>query len=129
MVTEADPITDNWYLHLDKGQRFLVIEVDEENGLVELQYFDGNIDEIELSQWHDMELERIEEPENWSGPMDIAEIDDLGTSVTDTNADDWQEPTQELRGPDGQNPSVEVEQVQDDWDDDLPKEVSWEEVL
>ena len=127
MVNEADPITDNWYQHLDKGQRFLVVAVDDENGLIEIQYFDGDLDEIELPQWYQMELEPIEEPENWSGALDIGELDDLGTSVTDTNPNDWQEPMQEIKGPDGQNPSDKLEEDQDDWGEGFPQEELWEE--
>ena len=127
MVTEADPITGNWYQHLDKGQRFLVVAVDEENGLIEVQYFDGNLDEIELSEWRQMELEPIEETENWSGALDIGELDDLGTSVTDTNPNDWQESLQEIKGPDAQNPSDKFKETQDDWDEGFPKEELWVE--
>jgi len=38
-----------------------------------------------------------EEPENWTGALDIAEKDDLGTGVTDTSAGDWSEPGEEYR--------------------------------
>ena len=33
MSTEVDPIVGNWYQHLDKGQRFLVVAFDEKEGL------------------------------------------------------------------------------------------------
>ena len=127
MITEADPIIDNWYEHLDKGQNFLVVSVDDEKGLIEVQYFDGNLDEIDIHQWHQMELEPIEEPENWLGALDIGELDDLGTSVTDTNPSDWQEPMQEINGPDGQIPSNKLEEIQDDWGEGFSQEESWEE--
>jgi hypothetical protein len=97
MNSEADPIVGNWYRHLDKGQPFVVVAVDEEAGLVEIQHFDGDLEEIELEAWYRLPIEPIEEPENWSGPLDVAELDDLGgTEVTDTRPEDWSEPLEEV---------------------------------
>ena len=100
MSTESDPIISNWYQHLDKGQGFHVVAIDEERGLIELQYFDGNLEEIDLDTWYQMDLEPIEPPENWAGALDISETDDFGTSVTDTDMGDWDEPLEEIKGPD-----------------------------
>lgn len=97
MNSEADPIVGNWYRHLDKGQPFVVVAVDDEAGLVEIQHFDGDLEEIELEAWYRLPIEPIEEPENWSGPLDVAELDDLGgTEVTDTRPEDWSEPLEEV---------------------------------
>lgn len=97
MPTENDPIIDNWYFHLDKGQRFMVIGIDEENDLIEIQQFDGDIEELSLSDWSDMDIEISTEPQNWSGAMDVGDVDDYGTEVTDTEPGDWDEPLDELR--------------------------------
>jgi hypothetical protein len=48
MTTESDPIIGNWYCHLDKGQRFQVVAIDEEKETVEVQNFDGNLNEYEI---------------------------------------------------------------------------------
>ena len=32
MPTEADPILGNWYRHLDKGQKFWVVALNEDEG-------------------------------------------------------------------------------------------------
>jgi len=45
MDTLIDPIFGNWYRHLDKGQMFMVVAVDESDSLVELQHFDGDVEE------------------------------------------------------------------------------------
>jgi hypothetical protein len=95
MPNEYDPIVDNWYSHTDKGQLFTVVDVGEDS--VNIQHFDGDLEEITLSTWRDMDIELSEEPENWAGAMDIAEADDFGTEITDTKADDWSEPLQEYR--------------------------------
>ena len=39
-----------------------------------------------------MALEPIETPEDWTGPMDDIERDDLGYTETDMSAEDWAEP-------------------------------------
>jgi len=99
MPTDIEPIAGNWYYHLDKGQRFFVVEVDEERGLVELQHFDGDVEEVSLEDWFGLELELSEEPQNWSGPIDVAEADDFGTEITDTQSGDWTEPSEDFRRP------------------------------
>lgn len=100
MPTEIDPIVDNWYYHLDKGQRFYVVALDEENGFVEMQHFDGDLEEVELKNWYGMDIALGEAPENWSGPIDVGEVDDFGTEITDTKPRDWNEPLKEFREPD-----------------------------
>ena len=99
MPNELDPIIDQWYTHLDKGQRFYVVAIDEVGNAVELQHFDGDLEELSLEEWRELDIELSEEPENWAGALDIAEQDDLGTGVTDTTADDWTEPGEDFRRP------------------------------
>lgn len=91
MANETDPIVGNWYRHLDKGHRFEVVALDEDRGLVEIQHYDGDLEELELENWPDMELEVIESPEDWSGPVDDFEEGDLHYTETDMNRDDWRE--------------------------------------
>ncbi len=50
MVNELDPLTGTWYRHLDKGQMFRVVAFDEHDALVELQHFDGDIEEVDLAE-------------------------------------------------------------------------------
>ncbi|MGD8582165.1 MAG: hypothetical protein PVF06_05965 [Gammaproteobacteria bacterium] len=100
MPNELDPIVDQWYAHLDKGQRFYVVAVDYDEKTVDIQHFDGDLEELSFMEWHDLDLELSEEPENWTGALDIDERDDLGTEITDTSAEDWSEPGEEYRRPD-----------------------------
>lgn len=50
--------------------------VDEEDHTVEVQHFDGTIEELDFDMWRGMQLESAEAPEDWSGSVDI-EIEDL----------------------------------------------------
>jgi hypothetical protein len=97
MLNELDPRIDQWYAHRDKGQRFFVLAIDDDEKMVEIQHFDGDIEELSLDEWHNLPLDLSEEPENWSGALDIAEQDDLGTEVTDTSSEDWSEPGEDFR--------------------------------
>ena len=99
MPNDLDPRIDQWYAHLHKGQRFFITAINEEENTVEIQHFDGDIEELSLDEWRDLQIELSEEPENWSGALDIAEKDDLGTGVTDTKASDWTEPGKDYRPP------------------------------
>ena len=106
MDTEFDPIVGNWYRHLDKGQIFRVVAFDEEHGTVEIQHFDGDIEEIDASAWFDLEIEPTEAPDDWTGPLDEIESDDLGNSDTATRPAGWRKPLED----------ADVEE--DDWEDD-----------
>lgn len=99
MSTELDPVVGNWYRHLDKGQQFCIVALDEEAGLVEVQHFDGDIEEIGLAAWYEMTLEVSEAPEDWTGPVDDVETDDLPYSETGMDASNWRTPLEELPRP------------------------------
>jgi hypothetical protein len=78
MIGELEPIEGNWYQHLDKERDFMVVDVNKREGTVDIQYFDGDIEELEMEEWEEMDLEEIEPPEDWTGPLDDLEADDLG---------------------------------------------------
>jgi hypothetical protein len=75
MSNEFDPLIDQWYAHLDKGQRFFVTAINDAAKTVEIQNFDGDIDELTFDEWHELNIELSVEPENWSGALDISEQD------------------------------------------------------
>ena len=89
MINELDPRIDQWYAHIDKGQSFYVTAIDEEQDTIEIQHFDGDIEELDMDEWRELRIMLCEQPENWSGALDISEQDDLGTGVTDTLPEDW----------------------------------------
>jgi hypothetical protein len=99
MATDADPIVGNWYRHLDKGYRFEVVAVDEEGGTVEIQHFDGDLEALDIDTWYEMDIEPIEAPEDWSGPVDDFDEGALDYTETDMDEEDWDEPLGELERP------------------------------
>ena len=48
--------------------------------------------EIDLVIWYAMDVELIEAPEDWTGPVDI---DDLGSIDAEMSAEDWNAPYNE----------------------------------
>jgi len=97
MPSEIDPIVNQWYRHLDKGQNFLVTAVDKENGVVEVQHFDGDLEEISLADWYQLDLDIAEAPENWSGPLDVGDAEDLESDISDTADLDWNDSLEEIK--------------------------------
>jgi hypothetical protein len=123
MADDTDPRVGIWYQRLDKGQEFQVVAVDETAGLVEIQHFDGDIEEIDLDAWYRLDVEPIENPEDWSGTLDVSETDDLtGTQITDTPAEDWSEPLEEILKPEPPPARPAFDEGGDDWGEGFPEE-------
>ncbi|MGR9108957.1 MAG: DUF6763 family protein [Gammaproteobacteria bacterium] len=91
MAADVDPIIGNWYQRLDKGQEFEVISFDEEEGIVEIQNADGNLEEIDIDSWYAMELESIEHEDDYEDSLDDSDIDDLEYDESDADEEDWDE--------------------------------------
>jgi hypothetical protein len=86
VAREYEPVVGQWYENLDENDSFRVLSVDEDAELIELEYLDGDIEEIDLDTWAEFDLEKIEQPEGWSG-ADIAAADD----EEEEEDEDWDE--------------------------------------
>ncbi len=75
MTARLIPEVGHWYAHRDKGAMFQVVAVDEDGGCVEIQDFDGDVDEVDLDAWFAMPIDHAEAPEDWKGPVDDVESD------------------------------------------------------
>jgi len=71
------PVIGHWYRR-SNGTLFEVVAVDEEDGTVELQFFDGTVDEVDLENWPSMLIETVGAPEDWSGSVDMDPEDFVG---------------------------------------------------
>jgi hypothetical protein len=65
---DFEPVPGQWYENLEEEESFRVLSVDEDSELVEIEYLDGDIEEIDIEAWHEMDLEHTDEPEGWSEP-------------------------------------------------------------
>jgi hypothetical protein len=100
---DYEPVAGQWYENVEEEESFRVLSVDEDSELVEIEYLDGDIEEIDLETWHEMDLERIEEPEGWAA------------SAKDEKEEDEEEDEEE-----------EEEDDDEDWDEDEDDE-DWDE--
>ncbi len=92
MSTEFGPRVGDWYKNLEGGQMFEVVAFDEERGNVEIQYFEGEVEEIDLDSWAEMTLAVAEPPEDWSAPFDDLEKDELGFTDRAIKPENWSGP-------------------------------------
>jgi hypothetical protein len=91
------PEIGQWYTHADKGELFQVVGRDDEAHTIEIQFVDGDVDEMDNETWATLPLEAAEPPEDWTAPMDDVETDDLGYSETDMSTSDWEDLLQPLQ--------------------------------
>jgi hypothetical protein len=73
---EYAPTPGKWYENKEEEETFRVLTVDEDNELVEIEYVDGEIEELDLDTWHELDLELTEEPEGWAGDDDDDDEDE-----------------------------------------------------
>jgi hypothetical protein len=87
---DYEPVKGQWYENVEEDETFRVLSVDEDAELVEIEYLDGDIEEMDIDTWHEMDLEKIEEPEGWSDKDEEEddEEDDLDEDEDDDD-DDW----------------------------------------
>jgi hypothetical protein len=64
---EYEPTVGQWYEDLENDETFQVLRVDEDREIVEIQHLDGDIEELDVDDWAELDLELTEEPEGWSG--------------------------------------------------------------
>jgi len=94
MPTELLPAIGNWYKSI-LGDTFEVVAYDSEEETVEIQYFDGTVEELDIDDWQEMVLIPAAEPEDWSGSMDL-DLEDYGVDLEAGSFDDWSNPLDRL---------------------------------
>ena len=76
-IPVPDPAIGRWYRRTN-GQLFEVVAYDDDDATIELQFFDGTIDEIDRETWSKLLIERVAAPEDWSGSVDMDPEDYVG---------------------------------------------------
>jgi hypothetical protein len=97
---DYQPTPGQWYENAEEEETFRVLTVDEDAELVEIEYLDGDIEEIDIETWHEMDLELTEEPEGWSDNDDDDEEEEEDDLDEDKDDEDWDD------------------EDEDDWDED-----------
>ena len=105
MSRDYEPVPGQWYENLEDEESFRVLTVDEDSELVEIEYLDGEIEEIDLETWHEMDLEPTQEPEGWA--------EDEEEEEEEEEEDDWDEDED-----DDEEDDEDDEDDDEDWDED-----------
>ena len=83
------PDIGEWY-RLSGGELLEVVAFDSADGTIEVQYFDGTVEELDLEDWRSQRasgaIEVAEAPEDWSGSVDVEPED--GRAEADPNDED-----------------------------------------
>ena len=87
MTTKYDPRVGDWYKN-PRGEQFEVVAFDAPTGNVEIQYYDGTVEELDMDAWSELDIEASEPPEDWNGSMDI-EREDYGVDLEENRHDEW----------------------------------------
>ena len=104
MSRDYEPTKGQWYENVEEDETFRVLSVDEDADLVEIEYLDGDIEELDIDAWHEMDLDKITEPEGWAAADDKDEEeeedddedeDDDWDDDEDEDDDDWEEDDEE----------------------------------
>jgi hypothetical protein len=63
-----------WF-RVGEGKTFEVVAVDDKDRTVEIQHFDGTVEEVDEECWGQLGAEPIQAPEDWSGSLDVDTVD------------------------------------------------------
>lgn len=94
MASNSLPIVGKWYKN-KSGETLEVVAFDEDDGCIEIQYYDGTIEEQDMEYWNSQSLKVTGQPEDWSGSLDI-ERDDYGVDLESNTHLDWKNPLDEI---------------------------------
>jgi segregation and condensation protein B len=102
VARDYDPVQGQWFEDLEENEIFKVLSVNPDEEIIEVQYENGDIEEIDLDTWHELDLERAQEPEGWASDDDDEEEEDEDEDDDeDLDDDDWDD-----------------DEDDDDWDED-----------
>ena len=96
MREHSAPEVGHWYSHRGKGQLFQVVAFDEDSGLIEVQDFEGDVDEVDLDTWREMPLDAAAAPEDWRGPVEVENEDGAEYEAADGRVRDWRAPVDDI---------------------------------
>ena len=111
------PVIGEWYRR-PGGDSFEVVAIDRDDRTIEIQYFDGTIEELEIDEWRAEEIEAGEAPEDWTGSVDVDSEDTENEYEAEPGSSSgWGDPLQSLdRGEVGGYSELELSDFQDDTD-------------
>jgi len=93
-MAKPAPVIGEWFRRAG-GDSFEVVAIDRDDHTIEIQYFDGTVEEIELEEWREAEMETCEAPEDWTGSLDVEPEDTENEYEAEPgNTKTWADPLQ-----------------------------------
>jgi hypothetical protein len=113
-MAKLAPVIGQWYRR-PGGDSFEVVAIDRDDRTIEIQYFDGTVEELEVEEWIEEEIESTEPPEDWTGSLDVEPEDTENEYEAEPgNSRPWSDPLQFVdRGEAGGYSEVEVPEAED----------------
>ena len=71
MDKSIKPHRGQWYKRQDLNALFEVVALDSDEGTIEIQYFDGEIEELDQASWDLLSINDVAPPEDWSGALEV----------------------------------------------------------
>jgi hypothetical protein len=68
------PIIGQWYRG-PTGDLFEVVAVDNDDDTIEIQFFDGTLEEYDQDTWKTQGIVEADAPEDWTGSVDVDQED------------------------------------------------------
>lgn len=69
----------DWFRTIE-GEKLEIVAYDPDDGVIEVQFYDGTVEEYDMEDWRELEVKQIAPPEDWSGSYDISR-DDYGVDL------------------------------------------------
>lgn len=77
MQSRQLPEAGQWFLDRQSSQKLEVIDVDELNQCIQVQFFESELEELEMESWEELDLIPIPQPDDWTGPFEISDESDF----------------------------------------------------
>lgn len=93
---EPTPQIGDWYKNAT-GDAFEVVAHDDEDDSLELQYYDGTVEQLDAESWEYMRPQPIEPPEDWNGSVDMVREDSQNPEIW-VETEDWMRQLDQMDG-------------------------------
>jgi len=78
LVVSAPPDVGVWYRSPEMAEIFEVVGIDQDDDCIDIQYFNGDIEELDSATWREIQATEVAEPEDWSGAYKMSQEDLTG---------------------------------------------------
>jgi hypothetical protein len=119
MSWDTEPVVGQWYRHLEKDYEFKVVAVDEDEGVVQIQYIDDEVEELDIDSWYEWDVERIAPVDRGTRTRGDAAVQQSLPEEEEEEEEEQEEEDDEDSYTDSLEEEVEDEEDDDEEDEDL----------